>query len=99
MLSLAVELGFGQKFKSDPRVEKIRQLNSRIEQLELEEIESVTYKFLGFEQKLLFNPRIELDRVARHVRNPILLSRYVCFESSLVLKKTSSRATTRIEKN
>ncbi len=52
--SLAVELSFGQKFKSDPRIEQIRQLNPRVELLEFEEIEFVTYKFLELEQKLLF---------------------------------------------
>ncbi len=52
--SLVVELNFEQKFKLDPRIEQIRQLNSWIEQLEFEETEFVTYKFLGFEQKLLF---------------------------------------------
>jgi hypothetical protein len=49
-------LGFGQKFKLDPRVEQIRQPNPRVEQPEPEETEPVTYKFLGFEQKLLFKP-------------------------------------------
>jgi hypothetical protein len=56
MTSLAVELSFGQKFKPDPRVEQIRQLNPRVEQPEPEEIEPVTYKFLGFEQKILSKP-------------------------------------------
>ncbi len=41
--SLAVGLGFEQKFKPDSRVEQIRQPNSRLEQLEPEETESVTY--------------------------------------------------------
>jgi hypothetical protein len=54
--SLVIKLGFEQKFKSDPRVEQIRQLNPRVEQPEPEETEPVTYKFLGFEQKLLFKP-------------------------------------------
>ncbi len=54
--SLAVGLGFGQKFKPDPRVEQIRQPNPRVGQPEPEETEPVTYKFLGFEQKLLSKP-------------------------------------------
>jgi hypothetical protein len=52
--NLIVELSFEQKFKLDSRVEQIHQLNPRVEQPEPEEIELVTYKFLGFEQKLLF---------------------------------------------
>jgi hypothetical protein len=56
LINLAVELSFGQKFKLDPRVEQIRQLNSRVEQPEPEETELVTYKFLGLEQKSLFKP-------------------------------------------
>jgi hypothetical protein len=54
--SLVVELGFGQKFKPDPRVGQIRQPNPRVGQLEPEEIELVTYKFLELEQKLLSKP-------------------------------------------
>jgi hypothetical protein len=54
--SLTVELGFGQKFKPDSRVEQIRQPNPRVEQPEPEETEPVTYKFLGFEQKSLSKP-------------------------------------------
>jgi hypothetical protein len=54
--SLIVELSFEQKFKLDPRIEQTRQLNPWIEQLELDETELVTYKFLGFEQKSLFKP-------------------------------------------
>jgi hypothetical protein len=56
LFSLAVGSGFGQKFKHDPRVEQIRQLNPRVGQLEPEEIEPVTYKFLGLGQKLWFKP-------------------------------------------
>ncbi len=52
-LSLVVELGFGQKFKPDSRVEQIRQSNPRVGQSEPEETEPVTYKFLGFGQKPL----------------------------------------------
>ncbi len=54
--SLAVELGFGQKFKPDPRVGQIRQPNPRVGQPEPEEIELVTYKFLGLRQKSLSKP-------------------------------------------
>jgi hypothetical protein len=46
LVSLAVGLGFGQKFKPDPRVG----------QPEPEETEPVTYKFLGFGQKSLSKP-------------------------------------------
>jgi hypothetical protein len=56
LINLIVRLSFEQKFKPDPRVEQIRQLNPRVEQPEPEETEPVTYKFLGFEQKLLFKP-------------------------------------------
>jgi hypothetical protein len=54
--SLAVELSFEQKLKPDPRVGQTRQLNPWVEQPELDEIEPVTYKFLGFEQKILSKP-------------------------------------------
>jgi hypothetical protein len=54
--SLAVELGFGQMFKSDPRVGQIRQPNPRVGQPEPEETEPVTYNFLGFGQKSLSKP-------------------------------------------
>jgi hypothetical protein len=54
--TLEIELGFGQKFKPGPRVGQIRQPNPRVEQLEPEETEPVTYKFLGFEQKILSKP-------------------------------------------
>ncbi len=54
--SLIVELSFGQKFKPDPRVGQIRQPNPRVGQPEPEEIEPVTYKFLGFGRKILFKP-------------------------------------------
>ncbi len=56
LTSLAVELGFGQKFKPNPRVGQIRQHNSRVRQPEPEETELVTYKFLGLGQKSLFKP-------------------------------------------
>jgi hypothetical protein len=56
MSSLMIELRFEQKFKLDSRVGQIGQLNPRVEQLELEETELVSYKFLGFEQKILFKP-------------------------------------------
>jgi hypothetical protein len=56
MISLTVELGFEQKFKPDPRVGQIRQPNPRVGQLEPEETEPVTYKFLGFGQKILSKP-------------------------------------------
>jgi hypothetical protein len=49
-------LGFGQKFKPDPRIGQIRQPNPRVGQPESEETEPVTYKFLGFGQKLLSKP-------------------------------------------
>jgi hypothetical protein len=56
LFSLTVGLGFGQKFKPDPRVGQTRQPNPWVEQPELDETEPVTYKFLGFEQKFLFKP-------------------------------------------
>ncbi len=86
--SLAVELGFGQKFKPDPRVGQIRQPNPRVEQPEPEETEPVTYSFLGFGQKslpkpeswteILVQPENWIGRVVRHVRNPTLRPRYIC---------------------
>jgi hypothetical protein len=54
--SLAVGLGFGQKFKPDPRVGQIRQPNPRVGQPEPEETEPVTYNFLGFGQKSFSKP-------------------------------------------
>jgi hypothetical protein len=56
--SMAVGLDFGQKFKPDPRIGQIRQPNPRVGQPELEEIEPVTYKFLGLGQRLLFKSEI-----------------------------------------
>jgi hypothetical protein len=47
--SLALGLGFGQKFKPDPRVGQIRQPNPRVGQ-------PVTYNFLGFGQKSFSKP-------------------------------------------
>ncbi len=85
MTSLAVELSFGQKFKPDPRVGQTRQPNPWVRQLEPDETELVTYKFLGFEQKILFKPESWTEilvqpedwigRVVRHVRNPTLRPR------------------------
>jgi hypothetical protein len=84
--SLIVELGFGQKFKSDSRVEQIRQLILGLNSSNPKKPSPSHTVFSGLdknlcpnpgvEQKFLSNPRIGSGRVVRHVRNPTLRPRY-----------------------
>jgi hypothetical protein len=78
-------LGFGQKFKPDPRVRQIRQPNPRVDSPNPKKPSPSHTIFSGLDknlcpnprvgQKFLSNPRIGSGRVVRHVRNPILRPR------------------------
>jgi hypothetical protein len=110
IISLAVELGFGQKFKPDPRVGQIRQPNPRVEQPESEETEPVTYKFLGFGQKILFKPESWTEIFVQpedwigsgcstcSKPNPAVTLRIICFLKSFPFWKVKKNQISRLVK-